>query len=396
MGKFKYVAIDMKNNKVRATIEARSENEVKKQVKAKGLILLEVKEVGQSTLSYKFKASELAEFSRQLADMLSSGITVVRALEILKNRDFKPQLLKAYEKLYENVSKGITLSDAMRMEGRTFPELLINMYASGEASGQLENCATKMGNHYEKENILNGKIKSASMYPMILGVLCVAVIIIIFVFVLPNFFAIFDTMDATLPPITVFMIGFSDALSEMWHIYAIVGAAIIFFLSKIAKIPSIKLQIDKIKLRTPKLGKLLKIIYTARFSRTLASLYSSGLSMISAIEISSTTVGNSYITSQFKDVISSVRNGMNLSESVGLVEGFDKKLPSVIYIGEESGRLDSMLESVAESYDFEAQNATEKIVQLIQPIMLVIMAGLILVVMMSVMLPLLSLYQNIG
>jgi len=326
--------------------------------------------------------------------MLSSGITAIRALEILKERDFNPKLKQVYEKLYKDVQQGLTISEAMRLQGRTFPELLMNMFASGEASGQLESVADKMSIQYEKEHRLNGKIKSAMRYPKILGVVTLIVVLLIFLLVLPNFFAMLEGFN--LPLITRIIIAISGFLMRRWYIVLIVGLIAVALVQYLLLIPAVRYAFDKLKLKMPVIGKLVKIIYTARFSRTLSSLYSSGVSMIRALEITGTIISNKYIEGQFPDFIKNVRNGEPLSASVRGIIGFDNKLSNTILVGEESGRLDSMLTSTADSFDYEAEMATAKIVAMAEPIMLIIMAFVIGSVLLSVMLPLVTMYNTIG
>jgi len=327
--------------------------------------------------------------------MLSSGITAVRAMQILKERDFKPKLKTVYEKLHNNVQQGLAVSEAMQLQGNAFPELLINMFASGEASGQLESVTDKMATHYEKEHKLNGKIKSAMRYPKILGFATLAVVLIIFVFVMPNFINLLLGFDITLPLPTRIMIGLSSFLVTRWYVLLIVVLVLVVLVQYLLSIYKIRYAFDKAKLRMPGVGKLLKTIYTARFARTLSSLYGSGVSMIRAIEITGTIVMNKYIESQFPELIKDVRNGEPLSESVRKIDGFDNKLPNTILIGEEAGRLDAMLVSTADAFDYEAEQATGALVAYAEPIMLVVMGIIIMLVLLSVMLPMAEMYNTI-
>jgi len=384
----------LENKLIKSTIDGKDEADLTKRLRDAGLTLIRYSVVEEKTGGYRLKAGEVAEFSRQLASMLGSGITVARAMEIVKDRDFKPKVKEVYARLYKDVVSGLTLSEAMR-EQNAFPELFINMIASGEASGQLENSAEKMAVQYDKEDRLNKKIKSATMYPKILIVVLVGAVLLLFTFILPQLFQMFEDVEQ-IPMITRVVMGMSEFLVQNW-IWVIIGTLlIIVFLQFMLKVPGIRHGFDKFKMRMPVVGKLLKIIYTARFSRTLSSLYSSGLSMTGALDIASTILGNKYIEGQFPEVITNVRNGEPLSDSVAKVIGFDKKLTTSILIGEEAGRLDSMLVAVAESFDYEAEMATERLVQLIQPVLLVFMAVVIGGVMLSVMMPIMSMYNTIA
>jgi len=394
MPKYNYIAVDLENNKKSDTVDAKDESDLRRILRNQNLVPIRYKEIDEKKTSYRLKADQISEFSRQLASMLGSGITLVRAMEILKDRDFKPKLRMVYEKIHKDVQQGFTLSEAMRLQPRAFPGLLINMYASGEASGQLEQVANKMAVHYDKENRLNGKVKTAMTYPIILLVVTLVVVMLIFTVVLPQFFELLG--DIELPLITRVVIAISGFLQSNW-LYVIIGVlTVIAICQYLMRIRKVALKVDRLKIRVPIIGKLLKIIYTARFARTLSSLYTSGISMLNALEITRTTISNTYIENQFDEVIKSVRNGEFLSESVGMVDGFDKKLSATILIGEETGRLDAMLESTAESFDYEAEMATGRLVQLLEPVMIVILAVVVGGIMLAVMMPIMTLYQNAG
>jgi len=392
--KYNYIALDLKSKRSSGVITAKDDVDFKRVMRTQGLTPLKYNVVEEKSQSYRMRSSETAEFSRQLANMLASGITIVRAMEIIKDRDFKDKIKHIYQKLHVDVQQGFTLSEAMQLQGRAFPELLINMYASGEASGQLERVAEKMGTHYDKEHRLNSKVKSAMTYPIVLLVIVVVVVMVIFTAVLPTFFLLFE--DIPLPFLTSVMLGISGFLQKYWYMVVIGTLVVIGVFQYLLRIHKVAYQVDRIKLKIRVIGNLLKTIYTARFARTLSSLYSSGISMIKALEITATIVGNKYIEAQFAEVVKKVRNGEPLSSAVGTVDGFDRKLSTTILIGEESGRLDAMLESTAESFDYEAEMATDRLVQLIQPIMIVVMAVVVGSIILSVMLPILTLYQNIG
>jgi len=392
MPKYTYTALNLTNEKITAELDARDDDDLRRQLRAQELVPVKYSVIEDKQSSYHMKAKEVAEFSRQLASMLASGITIVRAMEILKGRDFAPKVLKVYDKLHRDVMMGFTLSEAMRLQGRTFPDLLVNMYMSGEASGQLERVADKMALHYEKDHRLNSRAKSAMTYPLVLLVTTIIVVMLLFTFILPTLFEILQ--DIPLPAITRVMMAISGFMQNYWYIVIIAVLIIILGWQTALTTDSFRYQYDRFKLKIRVVGKLLKTMYTARFARTLSSLYSSGIPMIRALEITATIVNNKYIADQFPEVITDVRNGEALSVSVGKVDGFDKKLATTIMIGEESGRLDSMLESTAESFDYEAEIALDRLVQLIQPVMIVILAVVIGSILLSVMLPILELYNN--
>jgi len=395
MPKYFYTALDLQNKKQTGELDARDEDDLRRLLRAQNLIPTKYIVVEDKQARYRMKALEIGEFCRQLSSMLASGITIVRIMEILKDRDFTSRVKRVYDKIHRDVLMGYTLSEAMRLQNKTFPELLINMMASGEASGQLERVADKMATHYEKEHRLTSRAKSAMTYPIILLIVTIGAVLLLFLLVLPNLFTMFEGME-DLPGLTVFMINTSMFMQSYWYVVIIAALIIIFLIQLLLSVSRIRYHFDHFKLKAPIMGKLMKIIYTARFSRTLSSLYSSGIPMLRALEITATIINNKYIADQFDDVITNVRNGESLAIAIGKIDGFDKKLTTTVMIGEESGRLDAMLESTAEAFDYEAEVALDKLVQMIQPVMIVVMAVIIGTVMISVFMPLMNLYQSMN
>lgn len=393
MPQYRYTAKDISGKVKRGTLNAADPDALKKGLKEIGLYLSRYTEKVDKNQGKKLKSAEISTFCREISSMLSAGISLVRAMNIINNRDLSPKLKYAFGELLSSIKKGIALSDAMELLGRAFPSMLINMVKAGEASGRLDETMEKMADYYEKETRLAKNIKSAMTYPIILASLTVIVTVVLMTFVVPLFADIFEGME--LPAITRVVMGISNGLTGNF-VYVVIAAALlclaIYF---IMQIESVRFSIDKLKLKIPIIGKLLKIIYTARFSRTLASLYSSGLSIINALQISKDTVGNRYLTSQFEEVIRLVRSGNPLSLSLAGVVGFDKKLSETIAVGEETGQLDMLLISIADSYDYESDMAIKKLMTMIEPIMIIILAVFVVIIMLSVLLPIFSMYSQV-
>ncbi len=287
------------------------------------------------------------------------------------------------------------LSDAMDEQGGAFPTLFVNMIRSAESGGNMDQTAANMAEYYSKEHRLNQKIKSSTTYPKILGVLIVIVVIILMGYVLPQFNSLFAQMDE-LPVATRILMAISDFVSNKWYLL-IFFALILFIAFKIIfSIRAVKLIKDRIEIHLPVIGKLRKIIYTARFSRTLASMYSAGIPIVTCLQIAKTTVGNLYIESQFDDMIASIRSGTPLSEGIANMDAFVRKLPSSIAVGEETGALDSMLISIADQMDYDSEIAIEKLVAMIEPLMIVVMAVIVGFIMIAVIQPIYGSYQSIA
>lgn len=395
MPEYRYKALNAENKNISGTLLAQSPDELISALRAKKLVLVKYTELSEDKkTAYKLKSNELADFAQEISTMLSSGMSVVHAIDIMMRRDIKEKIRLIYSKLYNDIVNGLTLSEAMEAQKQSFPVLFINMIRTGEESGTLDSVAGKMAVFYTKEHRLNTKIKSATTYPKILLGLIVVVVIVIFTIIMPQFFKLFDGMSLPVP--TRIVIAISNFILKYWMFIIVAVPVLILIIKTIINKPVIRLFIDKKKLSFPKIGKLNKIIYTSRFSRTLSSLYSSGLSMMNALNICSTTIGNSYIESQFPKAIEMVRNGEPLSSAIEKIDGFDVKLSLSVLVGQESGQLDKMLDSVADSFDYEAEMATTKLLTYLEPLLIILMAVIVGFIALSVLLPIISLYQNIG
>jgi type IV pilus assembly protein PilC len=386
----------MDGKKTSGRMDAANEAQLGSLLNKEGLFLTSASLSEPRTNAQKLKIPEVADFCRQIAAMLASGITLIRAMMIIEQRDTKPHIRKIYQAIIADLQRGSTLSEAMAKQGAAFPELLINMMRAGESSGRMDITAQKMAVTFDKQHRLNQKLKSATVYPIILVIMVIGVVIIIFTFVLPSFFTMFDSLGSELPLPTQIVIAISNFLTHYFWLLAIIIAVVAGTLWYVFRLPVPKRNLDKFKLKIPKIGNLLSTIYTGRFARTLSSLYVSGIPMIQALTISRNTIGNKYIEWQFDGVIDALGNGRTLSQALSGVDGFERKLNSTILIGEESGRLEQMLESTADQYDYDSEMATTRMVTMLEPILICVMAAIVAGVMISVMLPIYQLYNTIG
>lgn len=393
MPMYKYTAKDFNAKKITGKKEANSRKELSSFLRSDNLFLLDCKDITKNEENaYKLKLKELSDFSRQVGTMMGSGISLIRAMSILLQREHNPKIKAIYTDVYRKLQQGLTLSTAMQAQGKAFPELMINMYRTGESSGQMEKVAMTMALQYEKDNRINSKIRNAMIYPVILIFVTIFVIIIVFTWIIPSFSSAFEGME--MPFITRMMTGLSAIMLHYWYWILIVILCAIAAINTALRVEKIRYKFDRMKLKIPTIGKLLGIIYTARFARTLCSLYTSGVSIINSLSIIQDTIGNKYIESQFDEVIKSVRNGTSLSQSIQKIDGFDTKLASSIYIGEESGKLDTMLTSLADDFDYDSEIATQRMVTLLEPIMIIFLALIVCLVMLSVLMPVFNMYQD--
>lgn len=394
MAQYKYVAKDMKGKVHRGNMEAVSQADLVKQLQEKSLFLLESKDLGKAGGYRKLKSKELAAFNRELSTLLSSGVSLVRAMDIISEQEgIAPQEKAIYQAILLDLRRGVPLSDAMESK-ECFPDLMIGMIRSGEGSGNLDLVTQRLSLQYEKEHKLNQQVKSAMVYPCILLVLSVCIVILIVTFILPQFQSLFDQMESLPLPTTVLM-AVSDFLVKKWYLALLTLLVIVGLIRIIVAIPAVRRGVDWTKVHMWGFGKLYKVIYTARFARTLSSLYASGMPLVSAVSVAAKTIGNGYVEEQFDQVVVKVRGGVPLSESLQEVDGLLRKLSSTILVGEESGRLDVMLDSIAATMEDDAEQATKRMVTLLEPILIIFMALIVGFIMIGVMLPIYESYSAI-
>lgn len=392
---YKYQAQDENGRKITGTLPARDELDLHEKLKADNKFLISAKVQNSAKKLKRIKSNALSEFARNISELIGSGVTLVKALKIIsEDESLKAKDREVYADVLKQVRAGTSFSEALAEQGDFFPPLFINMIKSSESSGDLDKVAGQLSQHYDKEYRLNQKVKSSMTYPKILCVLIVVVVAVIMGFVIPQFQELFDQMDS-LPMATTVLLAVSGFVRNRWYVLILIAAVMYIVLKLVFSIPKVRYYRDKIELYMPLVGKLRRVIYTARFARTLSSLYSAGISIMNCLQIAKTTIGNSYIESQFEQVIADVRNGSNLSEAIGKVDGFTKKLSSSVLVGEETGSLDHMLVSVANQMEFDSDMALNKLVSYLEPVMIVIMAVVVGFIMIAVIQPIYGSYQTI-
>lgn len=388
---FRYTAKDIDGKVVRGAMEAADYDTLYSQLLAQGLYLQSATRRGAGRKPRTLRPQELSDLCRQLSTLLASGVSLVRALTIIsQDEGISAGLRRIYENVLGEVRKGSSLSAALEAQ-QVFPTLMLGMIRAGEGSGKLDQVAERLAIHYEKAHQMNQQVKSALMYPMILAV---AVVIVIVTFVLPQFSDLFSTMDS-LPGVTLALMAFSNFMVTKWYLMILGVAAVVMVIRTLLRIPAVRLEMDRRKLKMPVFGPLNQVICTARFARTISSLYSSGLPIVTALQTARDTIGNAYIVSQFDDVLVQVRSGVGLSAALETVDGFQRKLCSSIAVGEETGRLDSMLDSIADSMEYDAQQASKRMMTILEPMLIVLMAFVVGFIIIAVMSPIIGSYSAI-
>lgn len=373
-----------------ATVE-----DLKKTMKEKDLYLIDYKEINpKEVLGKKLKTKNLVVFARQLSTMIKAGIPILQALDMLQSKADNKASKEIFRSIFENVQKGNSLSDSMMAQRGAFPDLLTNMVKAGEIGGTLDQSLSRMSEHYEKEAKLASKIKSASIYPGILATISVIVVLLLVTFVLPTITSMFD--QSLMPASTKFILGISHFILNNW-IALIVGLVVLIFAARLLiRIKSVKIEVDKLKLRLPVFGKLNRTVYSARCARAFASLYSSGVQTLEMIEITGQVLNNTYLEDKFDSVIEAVSRGDLISQAIERTEEFDRMLSSMIFIGEESGSLGDILSSTADYFDNEADAAIQRMVAMIEPIMIVVLGVVIGFIVISIMQPIFTMYGSVG
>ncbi|AQR96897.1 type II secretion system F family protein [Clostridium saccharoperbutylacetonicum] len=400
MGKFKYRVMNSEGEKIEGQYEANSKDEVIAFISSNGYYPLMVEEVVQSAnielkLSKKVKLKDLSVFCRQFYTMLNAGVPILTCLDILANQIENQKLREATKAVNEEVEKGGVLSEAMRKHKEVFPELLVSLVASGEASGSLEAIMLRMSTHYEKENKINNKVSSALIYPIVLGFVSIAAVAFILVYVMPTFIDIFKQSGTALPWSTQLIMWISEGIQNYWFIIIAVIFIISFLLNIFRKTDEGILFFSKLRLKLPILKKLNQMLIVSRFTRTLSTLMASGLSLVEALNIVSAVTGNKVAEKALLKIRDNVMRGESLYSSMVESNMFPPMLYSMIKIGEETGSLDDILNKTADFYDDELEAIIQASVAMFEPLLIVIMGILIGFMITSIMIPMFDSYNQI-
>jgi len=402
MPQYTYTAVDLAGKKHNGVMETASRTLLIQKLKEKGQFITDAEDKVDTAArdvaskSKKIKLKPLAVFCRQFATLINAGITAVKALDFLFQQTIDKNLRGCVGRVYELVQKGESMSEAFRKQGQAFPELFVNMVMTGESAGNLDQVLLRMADHYEKENKLRNRIKSAMIYPMVLAGLTVVVVIVMLVFVLPTFTGIITSGGGELPMITQILVNFSEFLQKYWWLVAGIVIAVIITWRGFKRSEKGHLWWDSFKLRMPIAGKSLRMIIAARFARTLSTLISSGLQMLSSIEITARIVDNQLVHNKLMTVTEDIRKGTQLSVAIRKTEQFPPMIYNMISVGEESGMLDDILTKTAAFFDEESDAAIGRLVGLLEPLMIIIMAVVIGFIVIAMYLPMFQMFSFIA
>jgi type IV pilus assembly protein PilC len=397
---FKYRVMNKEGEKIEGKYEANSKNEVISFISANGYYPLMIEEISSSTnIDFKFnrkvKLKDLAIFCRQFYTMLTAWVPIITCLEILSAQIENKKLRNATRDIGQEVEKGEILSESMKKHTEIFPELLVSLIASGEASGNLDLIMLRMATHYEKDNKINNKIKNAFIYPIVLGIASIGAVVFILTYVMPTFIEIFNQTGTVLPWSTKFLLGISDGIKNNWIFIIIVIIMMVVGLKIFLKTESGLLIYGTLKLKLPILKKLNRMIVISRFTRTLSTLIASGITLVDSLEIVSTVVGNRAAEDALLKIKDDVMRGESLYSSMKESELFTEMLYAMVKIGEETGLLDDILNKTADFYDDELESIIQASVALLEPILIIVMGIVIGFMVGSIMLPMFDSYGQI-
>lgn len=395
MPKYKYRAADRDGTRRCGILEVSDENELYEKLKEGNRYLIRARKLEEKRRYDPIKPKKLAAFLQELGMLLKAGISPVRALTVISGSDgLKEEEQEILSELLLRIRQGQPLSDAMENMEEVFPPMLISMIRAAEAAGNLDETALRMAEYYTKEYRISEKLKSAAAYPRFLAVLTAAVAVFLLQCVLPRFESLFLLMDELPIPTRILY-----AAMNFFHTYgfaAIIAAASgPVLLRVLLSIASVRLRVDRLKVRMPFTGNLRKIIYTARFARVVSSLYASGLPLVTAIQIAKDSIGNTYIQQQLEKSVEMVLAGKSVSESMEAVDGLAGKLVLAVRVGEETGRLETILNTMADDLEYEAELAAGRLLSFAEPAMIIVMALAVGFVMLAVMLPIYGSYAAI-
>ncbi|HWQ51002.1 MAG TPA: type II secretion system F family protein [Terriglobales bacterium] len=337
----------------------------------------------------------LAVFCRQFAVMLGAGVTIVGCLDILRQQTQHKRLRDAAAELYEDVQKGLMLSESLRKRGDIFPNLMIQMVEAGETSGSLDLVMSRVAVHYEKENKINARVKSAMVYPSVLAVVCVCVVIFLLTSVMPTFVGMFQGSDIALPGPTMALLAISEALRTRWYLFALFVGLAVYIFRRYAGTDGGRMALDRLKLRLPVVKGLVQKTASARFARTMSTMLASGIPLLKAMEDTAGAVGNAAVAKGILDARESVRKGAPLSAPIRKLGFFPPMVPSMIEIGEESGTLEEVLDKTAGIYDEEVDIEVSRMLSLMEPLMIVVMALIVGFIVIAMMLPMFGMLQTV-
>ena len=403
MPNFKYVAYSKEGKEVKGTIEAADKDEAVYKLKEEGQMVVSVdkgsaldQDLNLSFGKKKASTRDLSVFCRQFVSISTAGVAIVDALEMLGDQTENKALQEAIYNVKASVQKGDTLANSMRQQDGIFPPMMVNMVEAGESSGSLEVAFERMAIQFEKSTKIKSLVKKSMIYPIALTVIVIGVVVVMMILVIPTFSDMYADMGQELPALTRGVVALSDFIVGKWYILIAVIVVAVFAIKAFVATDTGKYVKADLGMKMPIFGKLTVKSASAQFARNLSTLTAAGISMVDALEIVAKTMSNL----RFKDAVleakEKVTQGRPLSEPLKASAVFPNMIIHMIGIGEETGNMDDMLITAATYYEEEVEVATEQVSAVIEPLLIVVMAGIVGTIIMSVLIPMFGMYDIAG
>ncbi|MGD8440331.1 MAG: type II secretion system F family protein [Holophagae bacterium] len=364
------------------------------------IVVTTVKEKGKEIALPKFgggiSSKDVAVFTRQFSVMIDAGLPLVQCLEILGQQQDNKAFQKVILQVRQDVEGGLSLAEALRKHPQAFDDLYVNMVAAGEAGGILDTILQRLANYIEKAVKLKSQVRSALIYPVAVVTIAVVVVYVILWKVIPVFATLFEGLGASLPFLTQMVVNMSRFIGNFWWLIFLIVGGTIFGIHQYYQTEGGRYQIDKILLKLPAIGLLLRKIAVARFCRTLGTLLSSGVAILESLDITARTAGNAVIEEAILMVRKEVEEGKNMADPLTRTEQFPPMVCQMIGVGEQTGAMDTMLGKIADFYEDEVDAAVEGMMALLEPIIITFLGVVIGTIVVAMYLPMFSLISQIG
>ncbi|QCJ43629.1 type II secretion system F family protein [Bacillus sp. S3] len=399
MARFKYSGRN-RQGKLQGAINAGSKREAMMKLKEDGIRVIEINEVPETlltkdiTLGNPVKLQHFVIYLRQFATLIKAGVTVVDATSILAFQTESKALKKALLKVEQALREGNPLSEAVAKHKKIFNQMFINLVKAGEVSGNLDETLDRLADHFEKQHFTRQKIVSALAYPAVVGFVAIAVVIFLLVAVVPTFVTMFDDMGGDLPGITKFVLAASELMQVYWWLIALLILIMVCVITYLKQNKQTKYYLDYFLLKMPIFGNLMQKAALARMMRTLSSLFSSSVPILQSMSIVEKVVENEVLAKVIRESRDSLEKGRSMTEPMQQHWAFPPLVTNMIAIGEETGALDAMLSKIAEFYEKEVETGTDRLKSLIEPIMIVVLAGLVGTIVTSIIVPMFSMFDQ--
>jgi len=394
--------VTRKDELKKGEIEAADELAVRTFLRRQGFKSLEIKKKPKDLTEYlpflagKVKEKNVVVFCRVFSTMISAGLPLIQCLDLLAQQESNKAFAKIIREIKEDIEGGTSLTDALKKYPKIFDELFTNLIAAGEAGGVLDVVLDRLSNYMEKAMKLKSRVKGAMVYPASILLISLGVVALLLIKVIPVFRGMFESMGGELPPLTAVMIAASDFAQSYWWIILGILVLIYIIYNRVYKIEKGRWAIDSLLLKMPLFGELLKKVAVAKFSRTLATMLSSGVSILEGLSIVSKTSGNVVVEDALLKTRQSISGGESIAgplESSGL---FPPMVVQMIAVGEATGALDSMLSKIADFYDDEVDAAVSAMMTLMEPLMIVFLGGIVGTMIVAMYLPIFKMAALIG